>query len=115
MNAVGLGAIEQFQADVMFGPIDDVIGNAGLATTLAVVAPAFGQKNFGVERGAEACVERTEDELDGDHAIGGLAEPTAILPLHAGGFLAGLGMAGVVNDADSFGILMIARDDLLNT
>jgi len=52
--------------------------------------------------------------LDRDYAVGGLAEPAAILPLHAGGFLPGLGMAGVVDDADGLGVLMIACDDLLN-
>src|SRR5262249_52101526 len=42
-------------------------------------------------------------------------ESAAILPLHAGGHLAGFGMAGVVKDADGLGILMIAGDELLHT
>src|SRR5262245_17382061 len=114
VDAVGLGTIEQFQGEVMLGPIDDVVGNAGLATTFAVVAPAFGQEEFGVEHGAEARVEGAEGELDRDDTVGGLAEPAAILPLHAGSHLAGFGMAGVVEDAEGLGILMIAGDELLN-
>src|SRR5262249_29884164 len=90
------------------------IGDAGLATALAVVAPAFGQEEFGVEHGAEAGVERAERQLHGDDAIGGLSEPAAILPLHGGGLLTGLGMAGVVEDADGLGIFMIPCDDLLH-
>src|SRR5260370_465355 len=88
VDAVGLGTIEEFQGDMMLGTIDDVIGNAGLATTFAVGAPAFGQEEFGVEHGAEARVVGTEGELDRDDTVGGLAEPTAILPLHAGSHLA---------------------------
>ena len=114
VDAVGLGTIEEFQGDVMLGTIDDVVGNAGLATTFAVVAPAFGQEEFGVEHGAKARVVGAEGELDRDDAVGGLAESAAILPLDARGLLAGLGMAGVVDDADGLGILMIACDDLLN-
>ena len=113
VDAVGFGPIKQFQGDVMLGTIDDVVGNAGLATPFAVVAPAFGQEEFGVEHGAETRVVGAEGELDRDHAVGRLAEPAAILPLHAGGHLAGFSMAGVIDDADGLGILMIAGDDLL--
>ena len=113
MDAVGLGAVELLQSHVMLGTIDDVVRDAGLATTFAVVAPAFGEKDFGVEHGAKSRVVGTEGELDRDDAVGGLAEPTAILPLHAGSHLAGFGMTGVVDDADSLGVLMIAGDDLL--
>src|SRR5262245_35647236 len=95
----------------MLGAIDDGVWNAGLATTFAVVAPAFGQEQFGVEHGAEARVEGAEGELDRDDTVGGLAEPAAILPLHAGSHLAGFGMAGVVEDAEGLGILMIAGDE----
>jgi hypothetical protein len=38
----------------MFGTTDAVVGNAGLAITLAIVAPAVGQEEFGVEHGAKA-------------------------------------------------------------
>src|SRR5262245_39679085 len=97
----------------MFGPIDDLLGNAGLATALTIPAPAFGEEEFGVEHGAETGVKGAERELDGDNAVGGFAEPAAILPLHARRFLAGLGMTGVVNDADGLGVVMITGDDLL--
>src|SRR5215831_6602390 len=99
----------------MLGPIDDLVGNAGLAATFAVVAPAFGQEEFGVEHGAEARVEGAEGELGRDNTVGGFAEATAILPLYPGGHRAGFGMAGVVDDADGLGILMIAGDELLQT
>src|ERR1700733_2672565 len=115
VDAVGFGAVELLQSDVMLGAIDNVVGDAGVATTFAVVVPAFGEEEFGVEHGAEARVVGTEGELHRDHAVGGLAEPAAILPLHAGRFLAGLGMTGVVDDADGLGILVIACDDLLDT
>ena len=88
VDAIGLGTIEKFQGNAMLGPIDDVVGNASLATTFAVVAPAFGQEEFGVEHGAETRVVGAEGELDRDDAVGGLTEPAAILPLHAGGHLA---------------------------
>src|SRR5262249_16913831 len=114
VNTVGLGSIQEFQSDDVLGAIDDRIGNAGLATTLAIVAPTFGQKEFGVQHGAETRVVGAERALDGDGAVGCLAQPAAILPLHAGGFLAGLGMARVVDDADGFGVLMIAGNDLLH-
>src|SRR5437016_2121660 len=114
MDAVGLGAVEEFQGDVVFGPIAKVVGDAGLATTLAVVVPAFGEEEFGIEHGAKMRIEGAEGEVDGDDAISGLAEPAAILPLHARGFLAGLGMARVVDDADGLGIFVIARDDFLD-
>ena len=115
VDAVGLGPVEKFQSDDVLRPIDQVIGNAGLAATLTVIAPAFGEEEFAVEHGAEARVEGAEGKLDRYQAIGGFTEPAAVLPLHARSFLAGLGMAGVVNNADGLGILMIAGDDLLNT
>ena len=113
MHAIGLGAIEEFQGDDVLGTINDLVRNPGLATTLAIAVPAFGQVEFGVKHGAEARVVGAESEMDRADAIAGLAEPAAILPLHAGGLLAGFGMAGVIDDADGLGILMIAGDDLL--
>src|SRR5205807_4196798 len=103
VDAIGLGAIEKFQGNAMLGPINDVVGNAGLATTFAVVAPAFGQEQFGVEHGAEARVEGAEGAVDRDDAVGGLTEPAAILPWYAGGHLAGFRMAGVVDAAAGLG------------
>src|SRR4029453_19249764 len=101
------------QGDVVLGTVGDVVRNAGLATPFAVVAPALGQEEFGVEHGAEGRVVGAEGQLNCDDAVGGLTEPATILPLPAGGLLAGFGMAGVVDDADGLGILVIARDDLL--
>src|SRR5260370_37887409 len=97
----------------MLGPIDDLVGNAGFTAALTIVAPAFGQVQFGVEHGAEASVVESEGEVDGDDAVGPLAEPAAVLPLRAGGLRARFGMAGVVDDADGLGILMVACDDVL--
>src|SRR5262249_15119065 len=87
---------------------------AGRATPGAIVAPALREEKFGIEQGAEPGVVGTEREVHGDDAVGGLAQPAAILPLHAGGLLAGLGMARVVEDADGRGVRMIASDDLLH-
>ena len=114
VDAIGFGAVEQFQSDMVLWPIDDIVGNAGLTATFAVVVPAFGEEEFGIEHGSEACVEGAESELHGDDAVGGFPETAAILPLDAGCLLAGLGMAGIVDDADGFGIFMIAGYDLLH-
>src|SRR5262249_9027485 len=114
VDAVGLGTIQELQSNPVLGAINDVVGNARLATTLAIVAPAFGEKKFRVQHGAEARVVGAESELHGDDTVGGLAEAAAILPLHARSFLAGLGMTGVVDDADGLRVFMIARYELLN-
>lgn len=114
MDAVGLSTIEEFEANAMLGPIDKIVGNARLATAFAVVAPDFGEEEFGIEHGPEACVVGTEGKLNGDDAVGNLTEPAAILALHAGSLVARFGMAGVVDDADGLGIFMIASDHLLD-
>ena len=51
--------------------------------------------------------------MDADDAVIDFAGVAAPLPLNAGGFLAGFGMARIVNDADGLGVGVIARDDLL--
>ena len=76
--------------------------------------PFLWKKELGVEHRAKARVVRTEREMNGDDAVGGLAESAAILALHTGRLRAGFRMAGVVDDADAFGIGMIACDDLLD-
>jgi len=49
-----------------------------------------------------------------DDAVVDLAGVAAPLALDAGGFLTGLGMSGIVDDADGLGIGMIAPDDVLD-
>src|SRR5690606_38280269 len=52
-QAFGRAAIEQLQRDLPLGPIQHVVRDAGLAATLAIVAPRLRQKQFAVEQAVE--------------------------------------------------------------
>jgi hypothetical protein len=52
-------------------------------------------------------------EVDRDDAVLGLADRTAPLPLHAGGLVPLLDVAGLVEDRDGVGAGVLVADDLL--
>jgi hypothetical protein len=97
-QAVGQGAVELPQGDLPLGPVDEVVGDAGLAAALAVGVPGLGQEQVGVEEGLVAAAG--EAGVDGDDAVLDLAGLAAVLPLDARGVGAVLDGAGLVVQAD---------------
>ncbi len=113
-DAVGQGAVDLSQGDVVLGPIDEMVGDAGLGPAVGIVPAVFGEEQIAVEHGAEAGVVAGIAQVDADHAVVDLAGVAAPLEMNARGFVAALGMAGIVDDADGLGIGMIASNNLLD-
>jgi hypothetical protein len=101
----------QFEADLPLGPVDHVVGDAGLATAVAVRRPGFGQVQLTVDQGVEAVAG--VGEMDRDEAVLLLADGAAPLALDAGGLVALLDVAGLVEDGDRVGPGVLIADDLL--
>jgi len=112
-DAVGEGVANLIESDVVLGAIDDVVGDAGFFAANGVVPAVFGEKEIAIEHGAESRVEAGIAELNSDDTVVNLAKVAALLPLHAGRFVARFGMPRIINDSDGLRIGMIADDDLL--
>ncbi len=69
-----------------------------LATACRPCAPRPGQVQAGVQQRPEQTAG--DADMDGDDAVGDLADATQVLPLHARGLVALLEAAGLVDDAD---------------
>jgi len=113
-DAVGQRVPELIEGDVVFGSINNVIGNARFLAACGIVPAVLGKEKIAVEHGAKMGVEAAVAEVNADDTIVDLAGVAAPLALDAGGFIAGLGMTRIVDDADGLGIVMIANDDLLH-
>src|SRR5262249_2249199 len=81
-DAVAHRPVEEFQSDLPLGSVHHGVGDAGLATAIAVGGPALGQEQFAVEQAMK--VATRQSEVHGDHAVLGLAEPAAPLLLNPG-------------------------------
>ena len=111
VQAVGGRVVVQFQGDLPLGPVDHVVGDARLATAVAVVGPGFGEEQLAVEQAVEAVAG--VGEVDRDDAVLGLADGAAPLPLDARGLVPLLDVAGLVEDRDGVGPGMVVADDVL--
>lgn len=114
VDAVGQGVPELVESDVVFGSVNDLVGDTRFRAALGVVPAVFGKEKITVEHGAKTGVEGGVAQVNADDTIVDFAGVAAPLSLHAGGFFAGLGVTGIVDDADGLGIVMIANDDLLH-
>ena len=92
VDAVGQRVAELFEGDFILGSVGNVIGNGCFLASLRIVPGVLGKKQRAVEHGAETRIEAGVAEVNADNAVIDLAGVAAPLPLHAGGFLAGLGM-----------------------
>src|SRR5262249_5928428 len=97
-DAVGPRARQLPQGQLPLGAVDDLVGDAGGAATVAVGVPGLGQEQGGVDQGL--VVPPGDGQVDGDDAVLGLAGLAAPLPLDAGGLGPLLDGAGLVDDAD---------------
>lgn len=113
-DAIGQGAIDLSQGDVVLGPVDEMVGDAGFCPAVGIVPAVFGKEQIAVEHGAEAGVVAGITQVDADHAVVDLAGVAAPLEMNARGFVAALGMTGIVDDADGLGIRMIPGNELLD-
>ena len=111
VQAVADGAVVELQGDLPLGPVHHVVGDAGLAAAGAVVGPGLRQVQFAVEQAVEAVAG--VGEVDRDDAVLLLADGAAPLPLHAGGLVPLLDVAGLVEDPDRVGPGVLVADDLL--
>src|SRR6266478_3564338 len=99
MDAV-LGQMDQLvSGNFPLGPVDDIVGNAGIAAALSVGVPRYGQVKVRIEK--SLIVALHDGDMHGDDAVLDLADAAAILPLHAGRFVAFLDGTGLVDDADA--------------
>lgn len=114
VDAVGQGVPELVKGDVVFGSVNDIVGDARFSAALRIVPAFFGKEKIAVEHGAKTGVKAGVAEVNADDAVVNLAGVAAPLALDAGGFFAGLGMTGIVDDTDGLGIGMIADDEVLD-
>jgi hypothetical protein len=84
-QAVTLRTVVQLQGDLPLGPVDHVVGDAGLAAAVAVIGPALGQEQLAVDQAME--VVAGIGQVDRDDTVLLLADGAAPLPLHAGGLV----------------------------
>lgn len=75
-----------------------LLGDAGLGTPFLVGGPFLGQKQFGIQEGFVAALADTE--MDGNDAVGDLADATEVLPLDAWGLGARLEGGGFIDEAN---------------
>lgn len=95
-DPVGTGPVEQRQGDPGLGREGHVLGDLGLAAAFRVVGPALVQGQPRGDRPGDGAFGVVA--VDGDLAIGGLAQGAGILAGDADGAPALLGEAGVVED-----------------
>src|SRR5512143_1556049 len=112
-DAVGDSPVVERQRDRPLRSIHHVVGDAGLAATVAVGVPALGQEQLAIEQAME--VAAGEPQVDGDDAILGLAQPAAPLLLHAGGLVPLLVVAGLVEEPDGVGALVLSGAEPLES
>lgn len=108
------GPTHLLQSDLILGPVDDLVGDACFGATFRIIPAVLRQEKIAVEHGSEVCVVTGIAKVDADDAVVDLTRVAAPLTLHASGFGAGLGMAGVIDNADGLGIRMVACDDMSN-
>src|SRR5438876_11177991 len=65
-NAVGQRVPNLVQGDVVFGSVDDMLGNACFFTACKIVPTVLGEKYIAIKHGAEACVEADVTEMNTD-------------------------------------------------
>ena len=114
VDAVGQGVPKLIEGDVVFGSVNDVVGDARFRAAFGIIPAFFGKEKIAVEHGAKTGVKGGVTEVNADNTVVDLAGVAAPLALDAGGFFAGLGMTGIVDDADGLGIGMITNDELLD-
>src|SRR5512142_3080233 len=112
-EAVGDRPVVKLQRDLPLRPVHQVVGDAGLAAAVTVGVPALGQEQLTVEQAVE--VAAGQPQLDGDDAVLGLAQPAAPLLLDAGGLVPLLGIAGLVEEPDGVGALVLGGDEPLES
>ena len=113
LDAVVARASQQVQRDLPLRSVDDVVGNVGSTTAVAILRPAlFGEEEVSVDQGVEITVHISE--VDADNAVVNLTRGSAVLALNASGHDTFLGEACLVNESDTneLGIGMVASDDL---
>ncbi len=113
-DAVGQSVADLVKRNIVFGLVDDFVGNARFLTPLGIVPGVFWQEQVAVEHGAKMRIEAGVAEVDTDDAVIDLARVATPLPLDTGGLVAGFGMSRIVDDADGLGIGVIAHDNVLN-
>ncbi len=96
---VGTGPVQQRQGDLRLGLGGHVPGDLGLAAALRVVGPTLVQVQPGGGRPGDGAFGAVA--IDGDLAVGRLAQRPGILAGDADGAAALLGEAGVVADQDA--------------
>lgn len=114
VHAIGQRVPELIEGDVVLGSVNDVVGDARFPTACRIVPAVFGKEQIAVDHGAELRVETGVTEVDADDAVIDLAGVAAPLALNASGLLTGLGMSGIVDDANGLRVGMIAPHDVLH-
>lgn len=113
-EAVGQGAVHLSQGDVVLGSVDEMFGNARLLAAHRIIPTVLGQEQIAIKHRAEAGVIARIAQVNADDAVVFFAGVAAPLHLNARRLVAGLGMAGIVDDADGLEVAMIAGDNLLD-
>jgi len=111
-QTVADGAMVLLQGDLPLGAMDDIFANTSMETPLSIFMPClFRQKQFPVQQSVE--IRRCVAQMNADYAILELSNGAAVLPLNAGGFVAFLGEAGLIDHADAVRVRMTPGHVLL--
>jgi hypothetical protein len=98
LPTVGLGLSHQFQADLPFRSVADLVRDIRRAAALAIGVPRLGQVQFAVEKRLELSVR--DRQMNGDDPVVDFAHTAEVLPLHARRLVALLERTGLIKDGD---------------
>src|SRR6266852_2231013 len=112
-NAIRQRPVQQLQSDLPFGPIDDLIGDAGQPAAGPVIGPGLRQKQVAGEQAVKVIYRIAQ--MNCDDTILDLAAGATVLPLHSGSPVAFLGTASFINHAHGTRAGMVAGDQLLHS
>lgn len=94
-DVVGHSAVVLIQRDPPLGPMAQVFRNLRLRPALRILGlSVLGQKRLTIQHRVK--VRRGIAQMDTDHAVVGLADGAAVLPLHASGLVALFEEAGLI-------------------
>src|SRR6185312_4462681 len=112
MQAIGDGPVVQFQGDLRLGAVGHRIRNPRFPAAATIRRPTLGQEQLPVEQAVE--VLDGIAQMHGDQAVFELAEAAAPLLLYPRCFVAFLGVAGLIEEADRMRPRVFGPDDLLD-
>ncbi len=112
-NPVGQRSTNLVQRNGGFLSIHDVVRNADFLATARIVAPLLRQIQVAVEQTLK--IAGRIRNMNADYTVVDLAGVAAPLALHCGGMSALLWIAGIIDNADSLPVSMVARYNPLDS